>query len=235
METSLAVLLPRNPKPVPGGTLYLLHGRGQSALSWIRHSRIEDHAEKYGMAVIMPEGARSFYTDMHYGGDYFSYITEELPALCGRMFRIEEGPEKTYIAGLSMGGYGALKCAFNRPEQYAGCAAFSAVTDIRWRLENTPRDSPAYRDLRGVFGAEPEPGEADDLFALAGPAAQAAKHPRLFISCGGEDIRLEQNRRLSALLREAGYDHEFQQWPGGHEWDFWEVSIQKALLFFLGY
>jgi S-formylglutathione hydrolase FrmB len=237
METSLTVILPQDgsPKPASGGTLYLLHGRGQSALSWVRYSGIEGYAKKYGLTVIMPEGARSFYTDMRYGGDYFSYITGELPALCGRMFRIENAPEKTYIAGLSMGGYGALKCAFNHPEGYAGCGAFSAVTDIHWRLENTPGDAPGYRDLQGVFGVDPEPGTADDIFILAGSAARSAKHPRLFISCGAEDIRLKQNQRLSSLLREAGYDHEFQQWPGNHDWDFWEISLQRALRFFLGY
>jgi S-formylglutathione hydrolase FrmB len=234
METSFVAILPRegSPKPASGGTLYLLHGRGQSALSWVRYSGIELYAEKYDLAVIMPEGARSFYTDMRYGGDYFSYITAELPLLCSRMFRLEEGPEKTYVAGLSMGGYGALKCALNFPERYAGCGAFSAVTDIRWRIEDTSRGTPGYRDLQGVFGVEPEPGPAEDLFALA--AIRPPKRPRLFISCGNEDTRLEQNLRLSSLLKEAGYDHEFQQWPGGHEWAFWELSLKRALQFFFG-
>jgi S-formylglutathione hydrolase FrmB len=214
-------------------TLYLLHGRGQSAQAWSRYSRIESYAERYGIAVIMPEAGRSFYTDMRNGGSYFTYLTRELPEICGRLFHIPSGPDKTYIAGLSMGGYGALKCCFNRPDLYAGCAAFSSVTDIHWRLENTRKDDPGYRDLQGVFGEKFEPGREDDLFAMAAEAAKSPRRPRLFLTCGNEDVRLEQNLRLSELLRREGYDHAFQRWPGGHDWDFWETSIQKALEFFM--
>jgi S-formylglutathione hydrolase FrmB len=236
MNTSLTAILPQDKphKPVCRGTLYLLHGRGQNAQAWMRYTSIERYAEKYDIAVIMPEAERSFYTDMCYGGDYFSYITRELPDLCARMFHIEGEPQKTCIAGLSMGGYGALKCAFNCPELYAGCASFSAVTDIHWRLADTPKGSPSYRDLQGVFGAEPKANERDDLFVAGSALAHKPKRPRLYISCGTEDVRSEQNRRLSALLREQGYDHEFQEWPGAHEWDFWDLSIQKALAFFWG-
>ncbi|MDR3193591.1 MAG: prolyl oligopeptidase family serine peptidase [Treponema sp.] len=234
MSTSLCVILPQDGAEAPRGmTLYLLHGRGQSAQAWSRYSRIESYAERYGIAVIMPEAGRSFYTDMRNGGSYFTYLTRELPEICGRLFHIPSGPDKTYIAGLSMGGYGALKCCFNRPDLYAGCAAFSSVTDIHWRLENTRKDDPGYRDLQGVFGEKFEPGREDDLFAMAAEAAKSPRRPRLFLTCGNEDVRLEQNLRLSELLRREGYDHAFQRWPGGHDWDFWETSIQKALEFFM--
>jgi S-formylglutathione hydrolase FrmB len=234
MNTSLCVILPQDRAGARCEmALYLLHGRGQSAQAWSRYSRIESYAEKYGIAVIMPEAGRSFYTDMRNGGSYFTYVTRELPEICGRLFHIPSGPDKTYIAGLSMGGYGALKCAFNRPDLYAGCAAFSSVTDIHWRLENTRREDPGYRDLQGVFGERFEPAKEDDLFAMAVEAAKSPRRPRLLLTCGNEDVRLEQNARLSVLLHNEGYDHEFLQWPGGHEWDFWETSIQKALEFFM--
>jgi S-formylglutathione hydrolase FrmB len=148
------------------------------------------------------------------------------------MFHLEQDPAKTWIAGLSMGGYGALKCAFTYPDRYAGCGAFSSVTDIHWRLEDTQRDSGGYRDLQGVFGVPPEAAAGEDLFALAGEAARAPKRPRLMITCGDRDIRRDQNRRLSALLAEQGYPHEYLEWPGDHEWDFWDASIKKALGFF---
>ncbi|GHT63618.1 hypothetical protein FACS1894110_01770 [Spirochaetia bacterium] len=234
IDTSLAVILPHDKphKPDCRGVLYLLHGRGQSAQAWMRYTGLEYYVSKYDIAVIMPEAGRTFYTDKRFGGAYFSYITKELPELCNRMFHIEQNPSKTWIAGLSMGGYGALKCAFNFPGQYAGCAAFSAVTDIRWRLEETPKDSPGYRSLQGVFGVNPEPMAGEDLFEIAGTAARAPQRPRLMITCGTEDIRLDQNRRLSALLKEQGYGHEYQEWTGAHDWDFWDTSIRKALVFF---
>jgi S-formylglutathione hydrolase FrmB len=234
MSTSLCVILPQDKADARcKTTLYLLHGRGQSAQAWSRYSRIESYAEQHGIAVVMPEAGRSFFTDMRNGGDYFTYVTRELPEICGRLFRIPQEPDKTYIAGLSMGGYGALKCGFNRPDLYAGCAAFSSVTDIHWRLENTRKDNPGYRDLQGVFGEKFKPDKEDDLFAMAAEAAKSPRRPRLLLTCGNEDVRLEQNARLSALLHRERYDHEFRQWPGGHDWDFWEISIQKAIEFFM--
>jgi S-formylglutathione hydrolase FrmB len=233
-ETSLAVILPHDKPNKPGcrGVLYLLHGRGQNAQSWTRFTSIEYYANKYDIAVIMPEAGRSFYTDKRYGGAYFTWVTKELPELCGRMFHITNDPQTTYIAGLSMGGYGALKCALNYPGQYAGCGSFSAVTDIRWRLAETPKTSPNYRSLQAVFGVDPEPQAGEDLFEIAGAAARAPRRPRLMITCGLEDVRLEQNRRLSALLKEQGYEHEYQEWTGLHDWDFWDTSRKKALVFF---
>jgi S-formylglutathione hydrolase FrmB len=234
MDTSICAILPQDKpdKPACGAVLYLLHGRGQNARSWSRYSGVERYAEKYGAAVIMPEGNLSFYTDMCYGGAYLSYITGELPDICGRLFHIPTEPAHTYIAGLSMGGYGAMKCAFNRPELYEGCASFSAVTDIQWRVNESVGKEAGGRDLQAIFGVEPRITEQDDLFALAKTAAKAPKRPRLFIACGTEDIRYEQNLRLSNLLREQGYDHEFRKWAGDHDWDFWDLSAAKALDFF---
>jgi S-formylglutathione hydrolase FrmB len=236
MSTQFWALLPQDKpgKPPCRAVLYLLHGRSGNAQDWVRKSNITRYAEKYDIAVIMPEVNLSFYTDMRHGGDYFTYIAEELPDLCGRMFRLNQEPAQTYIAGLSMGGYGALKCAFNRPERYAGCGSFSAVTDIRWRITGTAKDDPGLRDLEAMFGASLEVPLQDDLFALTPGAAHASKRPRLMITCGTEDIRYEQNCRLSALLKEQGYAHEYLAWPGDHEWGFWDESVQKALEFFFG-
>lgn len=126
MDTAVTVSLPQKMEEAERPVLYLLHGLGDDHTAWVRRSNIDRYANREGIAVIMPEVQRGFYTDMVYGPAYFTYITEELPRLCASLFRVTEDPARTYIAGLSMGGYGALKAALRRPERYAAAAAFSA-------------------------------------------------------------------------------------------------------------
>ena len=233
MDTQLIVFLPhdKSKAAVPRAILYLLHGRGSSGLSWIRNTNIELFAIKHGLALIMPSAGRSFYTDMAFGGAYFSYITQELPELCKKMFHLDYGPENTYIAGISMGGYGTLKCVLNYPERYAAAAAIGSVTDIAWRINDTPAGSGPYRDLQGVFGADPAIEQTDDLFALAPIAAQSPHKPGLFMACGNQDDKQEQNQRLSDILKKNGFDNTYLNWDGGHNWDFFLPAMDKALAF----
>ena len=110
MDTTLVVVLPYDKtKAAPKAVLYLLHGRSLNALSWSRCTNVELFAEKHNIALVMPQAGRSFFTDMCFGPDYFSYVTEELPLLCAKMFHLDTSPEKSYVAGISMGGYGTLK------------------------------------------------------------------------------------------------------------------------------
>lgn len=96
--------------------LYLLHGLSDNHSCWLRRTAVDRYAEEYGIAVVMPEVQRSFYCDMAHGPAYFTYIADELPQICQRLFRLSDKREDTFIAGNSMGGYGALKAALSRPE-----------------------------------------------------------------------------------------------------------------------
>jgi len=107
--------------------LYLLHGLSDDASAWPRYTNIEILAREHGLVVVMPSAGRSFYADMANGQAYFSYITEELPAWLAAIFRISSARENTYIAGLSMGGYGAFKAAFLRPDLYTAACSLSGV------------------------------------------------------------------------------------------------------------
>ena len=122
MYTSLIVLLPDGAENEDIPVVFLLHGLSDNATNWSRFTAAERYAASYGVAVVMPEVQRSFYTDMKYGLDYFKYVTDELPALIRRYFRLN--CTSMYVMGLSMGGYGALKCALTYPERYKGAAAF---------------------------------------------------------------------------------------------------------------
>lgn len=113
----------------PWPTLYLLHGALDDHSCWLRHTAIERYAEAAGMAVIMPSGQNGFYTNAKYGLNYFDFITEELPRLVQNLFPVSRRREDTYIAGPSMGGYGATKCALRCPDRYQAFADLSGAVD----------------------------------------------------------------------------------------------------------
>ena len=118
--------------PVITGTprvLYLLHGLGGDCEEWTRFSKIEYYAKKYNFIIVLPEVGRSFYCDTAYGANYFTYVADELPAICGKWFRLDSRRENTFIAGESMGGYGAVKIGLSRPWRFSAIASLSGVLD----------------------------------------------------------------------------------------------------------
>ena len=125
MATAVDVILPDKGELSEVKTLYLLHGLTDDCTGWTRYTAVERYARERGLAVVLPEVQRSFYTDMAYGLPYFTYVSEELPAVCRRMFGLGAARDQNYIFGLSMGGYGAMKCALTYPDRYAGAASFS--------------------------------------------------------------------------------------------------------------
>lgn len=114
-------------------TLYLLHGYGDSYTSWIRKTNLERYAAHHNLAVIMPDAQKSAYTDMTHGGKFFTYIADELPGKMRAFLPLSERREDTFIAGFSMGGYGAFKIGLARPMQYAaiGCISAGVSNDTR--------------------------------------------------------------------------------------------------------
>ena len=164
MSTSFIASLPDSVYLDKAPVLYLLHGLSDNCTGWSRYTRVDRYAYDHQVAVIMPEVQRSFYTDMAMGMEYFSYITEELPAFCRHTFGLSRERELNYVAGLSMGGYGALKCALKRPESYAACAAFSSVTDYPGRAARA--DERERREIRAIVGPDGIVPEDVDLFAI---------------------------------------------------------------------
>lgn len=226
MTTSIAVSLPADMSEPPAQgmpVLTVLHGLSDNHSNWYRRTNIDRYAEQAGVAVVMPEVQRGFYTDMRYGLRYFTYIAEELPALCRRMFRFSDRPEDNYIAGFSMGGYGALKTALTHPGRYAAVGAFSSVADIR----NTSIRHEA--EYEAIFGEGP--GQDEDIFCLSSAVLQTGGCPRFYLACGDRDYLLEDNRRLHTHLETIGLSHTYEEWPGDHNWAFWDTAIQKYLSF----
>lgn len=225
MNTAINVVLPEKTDLRTVRVVYLFHGLMDNCSGWYRYSSVERYARLHNVALVTPEVQRSFYTDMALGVDYFRYVSRELPEVCRGFFGFSPEREKNYVMGLSMGGYGALKCALTYPEQYAGVAAFSAVTDIRDRMKKFPEDR---KEFQAIFGPDLIVPDRDDLFALA-EQADPKTAPRILTACGEEDSLFEQNRQFAQLLTGRGFDETFTHWTGIHDWVFWDRAVMEAM------
>ena len=227
VDTVVNVVIPydhfdREGRPKPfTRTLYLLHGLRQNADAWQRMSSAERFANYYGYALIMPDAQRSFYTDMAHGPRFFTYLTEELPEIMQAMFKIPADPAHTYVGGLSMGGYGALKCALRAGDVFSRGASLSGAADIR--------QLPPGGYWEDVFGPREQiPGSFNDLFAAA-KALPPENRPPLYMWCGTEDSLLPGNHALRDHLLALGYDLTYAESAGNHAWQWWDLHIQDVL------
>ncbi|MGN1364349.1 alpha/beta hydrolase [Victivallis vadensis] len=214
--------------------VYLLHGLSDDHTIWSRRSSIERYAAEYEVAVVMPNGERGFYTDMVEGYRYWTMLSEELPEIVCNLFPVSPRREDTFAAGLSMGGYGALKLALRRPDRYAGAVGLSSVTDIRARMESADWKTMG-RELNNIFGSASDLiPRGNDLFELAAKAVNAPETPRILTVCGTEDFLYQDNLRFRDHMRELNFpNYEYLEAPGAHQWSFWDLHIQYGLKFLL--
>ena len=215
--------------------LFLLHGLGGSANDWVsERARLAEHAAAYRLIVVVPEGRDNWYTDSATAPNekFETYFIEELLPDVERRFRVVARREGRAVAGLSMGGYGALKFGFKHPEKFALAASMSgALAAASW----VPSESlPAFvrPSLARVYGPAGSPTRAaNDLFRLAREAApeRVAALPYFYLDCGTEDFLIGNNRDFSALLLERKIPHEYRQLPGGHTWPYWDTQVREIL------
>lgn len=212
--------------------LYLLHGLSDDHSIWMRRTSIERYAAAYELVVVMPNGDRGFYTDMVAGYRYWTMFSEELPNIVANLFPVSTRREDSFVAGLSMGGYGALKLALRRPDRFAAAVALSAVADIRERVLKSDQSE----EVQRIFGSADELiPRGDDLFALAESAVKAPAPPRLMMVCGTEDRLYAGNIRLRDHLQALKWPElQYCEEPGNHEWGFWDKWIQQGLKFLMG-
>lgn len=230
-NVQLNVLLPQNTNGKEYKTLWLLHGLTDDHTAWIRYSSIEKYAESLGIAVVMPDADRSWYTDTVYGAKYFTFISEELPTLLRSHFKgMSKKREDNIIAGLSMGGYGAMKLALSLPERYGACIALSGAFDIT--RKNRPVN---LKEWQSIFGFEMESpdelgGSQHDLFAIAEKFAQSGyTAPKTYVWCGTEDRLIAINHKFHEHLGALGIEHTYEYSEGDHSWRWWDMHIQSGL------
>ena len=208
--------------------LYLLHGLSGHYSDWISRSNVADYARQYRMIVITPEGNDSWYVDK-----YESHILQELIPDVQQRYRTIEARYGRAIAGLSMGGYGAIKFGLKSPQTFAFAASMSGAFSItRIPEKDLGQLGPAILKLFGPIGSETR--KANDVFDIVEnlPATRVAALPYFYLDCGTEDplpTLFTSNRDLAKLMFDKKIPHEFRQLPGDHSWAYWDQQIPHIL------
>lgn len=231
---AFTALLPEGAKgPFP--VLYLLHGYSDDHTGWVRRSNVERYVSKYPMMIIMPDGQHGWYTDaasMPYA-KFETYIADELVGFVDTTFATVANRSGRAIAGLSMGGYGALKLALKHPDKFCAGHSFSGAVGITTRDNNLATtmgdepESPWSVEQRLIFGEKPA-GGPDDLYTLI-KAADPKTMPAISFDCGVDDFLYESNESFEKFLVEQKIPHSYERFPGAHDWDYWDTHIQEVL------
>jgi S-formylglutathione hydrolase FrmB len=177
----------------------------------------------------MPDTGRGFYCDAKVGMAWESSIVGDLIPYIDTLFNTNATRAGRCVGGLSMGGYGAVKLALKYPHRFSSAVSHSgAVAFGHKTLTPNPAD-PWYVELSRILGDNPM-GGPDDPFALA-EKLEPSLRPALRIDCGDTDFLLEDNRAFHAHLKAIAYPHEYEEFPGGHTWDYWDLHVQEAIAF----
>ena len=211
-------------------TLYLLHGFLGNYTDWVSGTRIQRWAEERDLCVVMPSGDNAFYVDRPETlNNYGVFIGEELVEITRRMFPLSRKREDTFIGGLSMGGYGAVRNGLKYHDTFGAVISFSGVLQL-WEENTSPSQRVNMAFEAGIFG------DLDDALASDKNPAWLVKElsgkknlPNMYIACGTEDALLSHSRNFRDLLTENGFSVTYVEGPGGHEWDFWDTHIKKVL------
>lgn len=236
-QTTAQVILPEVGEP-PFSTFYLLHGWSDDSTMWLRRTRVEWLVRNLPLVVVMPDGYKSGYAKAETGPDFTAHIGVELPSFIEKHFHVRPERSARAIGGLSMGGYGALRIGLTYPDRFCSANSFSgAVGWGNWTADGP--ESPLMRkryeeigpELELIFGKSPR-GTNHDLVHLGARLARAgATLPEILIDCGTEDFLVEDNRHFHAAWTAAGVPHLYREFPGAHDWDYWEIRLPDALDF----
>jgi S-formylglutathione hydrolase FrmB len=213
--------------------LYLLHGKGGDHTAWTRRAPLREAVGATPLIVVMPDGDDGWYTDWADGvHGYEGQIVRDLIPHVDGTYRTLDVREGRAIAGLSMGGYGALKLALRHPDLFVSAASHSGA--VRFPSEGWD-DGPV------VFGPAPGDGRLraeNDVFELALALRRTRAGwpgPALYLDCGNEDGLYESTARLRGFLREIGVPYEYHEHPGGHSWEYWSARLPDQLRFDLAH
>jgi putative tributyrin esterase len=221
---SMYVILPESvQEPYP--VMYLLHGLSDDHTIWHRRTRIEWYVRDLPLAVVMPDGGRSFYCDAVNGPAHESHIIKDVIGFVDTHFNTRAERSGRVIGGLSMGGYGALKLALKFPNMFCSVVSHSGGL----AAGHKPLRDDLAPEMHLIYGENPTGGK-DDLWAIA-ERADKSNLPAIRIDCGIDDFLIEDNRAFHQHLSKLGIPHEYEEFPGEHNWDFWDTHVQEAIRF----
>jgi len=219
----------------PYKTLYLLHGIFGNYTDWVCGTRIQRFAEEHDLAVVMPSGDNAFYVDQPAANNFYGkFIGEELVELTRKMFPLTREREDTFIGGLSMGGFGAMRNGLKYCDTFGYIVALSAALHVEEMAARTRDDGffiesksyaeACFGDLSKLLDSDKNPKYLVRELKKAGKTL-----PKIYMACGDKDSLLSANKDMAAFLKERGADVTFEAGPGAHEWDFWDTYIKRAI------
>lgn len=205
-------------------TLYLLHGLLGNYTDWVSQTRIQKWAEEKNLAVVMPSGDNAFYLNSGTPwNDYGTFIGKELVEITRRMFPLSEKREDTFIAGLSMGGFGAIRNGIVYSETFSHVAGLSSAVHI---FEDVSEEAD-----NGLFGNKEAASKTDRNPRVAVEEMLSARRPvpKFYLACGTQDDLMPSNLEFRDFLQEKGIEVLWDEEDCGHDWDFWDSQIRKVL------
>lgn len=227
---------PEPPKDKPMATLFLLHGYTGKAGNWVP----EELTVKHNFAVVMPTAENSFYLNGEATGRaYQTMLGEELVDYVRRTFGLARGPENTFLAGMSMGGFGALHTALAYPETFGKAAGLSSALIVHGIAHMKPGQDNGmanYAYYHECFGdlETVEERDANPEVLIRKLKAKGQKIPDLYLCCGTEDFLLEPNRQMHRFLLDEKVPHQYFESKGFHDMVFWSEYIVKAVNWMFG-
>jgi S-formylglutathione hydrolase FrmB len=210
--------------------LYLLHGLGGTYKDWSTRTNLAEYTRTLPLIIVMPDGENSWYTNAENAPAerYEDYILVDLQADVAGKYRTINSRHGRTIAGLSMGGYGALKMALRRPAAFTVVGSFSGAFSAT-RPELLKLIPSEEERLRRIYGDDDSAvRRQNDLPTLAG-AAKPGSVPYIYIDCGIADGLVETNREVVAALHKSGVAYEYHEVAGAHNWEYWDRRIREFL------
>lgn len=224
-----------NAEQKPLKTLYLLHGIFGNYTDWVNGTRIQAWAEANDLAVIMPSGENRFYLDDEKSGElYGEFIGKELVEFTRKLFPFSDKREDTFIAGLSMGGYGAIRNGLKYAENF-GCVIGLSAALVHDTWKDADNSAPIFTFRRSYYEAifgeydKVKGSDKDPKALLLKLKEEGRPVPKMYLCCGTEDGLVTANRDFRDFLNENGVDLTYVEGPGKHDWVFWDTYIKKVL------
>ncbi|MGD9559142.1 MAG: alpha/beta hydrolase [Oscillospiraceae bacterium] len=220
------------------GVITLLHGMGNSGRDWMRMTAACRYAADNGYILVAPDAGNSFYTNMRHGPPYYTVMTEWLPQQLQAIFHIPTAREINYIAGLSMGGFGAMLLGLSNPQRYAAIGSFSGALSLDVLVRALSGTAEYDAMTEAVIGSSRELPPELDIKRLLKEVAQlpAAQQPRIFCSCGLQDeepgrVHWQNDAFYQVAKTLPLADYTYREWDGVHEWNFWDRSLAEFIGF----
>lgn len=209
MPASVEVLIPQkllDKKKSQIPALYLLHGWGGDHTEWLRKAPLEVYSEEFQIAMVMPSGNNSYFADMKYGRKYQTYIKEELPRRMEEMFALSPHKKDRYLAGVSMGGYGALSIALEGEGLFQKVGIFSAPVTLEKQYETDKKQ------MENIFGTIEE--WKDNRLKIT----EGRKYPDIYLMCSKKDDIYYENQKIYYEMKEKGLPVTFKESEAKPDW-----------------